>query len=635
MAVSSRRESSSGLSSVPSEEEETKTSSISAAGRKRAAVDADEDVTSVPAKKRKPESASAEKQDGINHSAKTRSSRVKADDQVNSTASKETGETPKKSRKSAKVEVKVEVEETETAPDISSSTPKKSRKATRKVKAEAVGENAEVKDEVDEQAEEVDVEAKPKAKRKSRAGKAEAKDGVDGAADGQEESKPKRKRKSKEEKEAEMQPLATRTAGSLHYIGAHVSAAGGVHNAVQNAVHIGGNAFALFLKSQRKWANPDLKPEHSTLFRSACDNHKYLADSHVLPHGSYLVNLAHSDSARKKQAYDSFLDDLRRCEALGIKLYNFHPGNTAGEPRPKAIANLANHINAALSATSTVTLLLETMAASATSNTLGGAGFADLRDVIALVDDEHKHRVGVCLDTCHVFAAGHDLRSPDAFAATMKLFDDVVGAQYIKALHLNDSKAPLGSHRDLHANIGTGFLGLRAFHNVLNHKPFEGLPLVLETPIEVAAPASSKSKAQDNNGEEDTKDDNDATSPSSPKQKKKKPSKPPTTAKPTEDKGIWAREIKLLESLVGMSVDSAEFQQLEAELSEKGRESRDKHMEQFERKQAEAVKKGEREAKRKGKKGKEAEEEVEEALEEEGSEDGGNESEVEEREGRR
>ena len=420
---------------------------------------------------------------------------------------------------------------------------------------------------------------------------------------------PKRKRKTADEKAAEAMPLASRTTNHLYNIGAHVSAAGGVHNAITNAVHIGANALALFLKSQRKWANPALKPEHSNLFRSACTTHQYDAGKHALPHGSYLVNLAHSDPARKAQAYDSFLDDLQRCEALGIRLYNFHPGNTANAPRADAIANLAAHINAAHAATTTVTLLLETMATSSTSNTLGGQGFTDLRDTIALVQD--KSRIGVCLDTCHVFAAGHDLRTPEAFAATMQEFDRVVGAGYIKALHLNDSKAPLASHRDLHANIGTGFLGLKAFHNVMNHKAFEGLPMVLETPTDVPNPKAQGSEVVKSEEAEDSSEDkkaakgaevkavktDDIDHKDSPKEEGKKATKPKAAKPPPktiEDLNMWAREIKLLESLVSMDVNSSEFLRLEAELAEKGKASRAKHLEQFERKAAEAEKKGQR-----------------------------------------
>ena len=166
-------------------------------------------------------------------------------------------------------------------------------------------------------------------------------------------------------------------------------------------------------------------------------------------------------------------------------------------------------------------------------NVVGGR-FEDLRDVIALVDD--KARVGVCLDTCHAFAAGYDLRAPAAFAATVREFEAVVGLPYLRAFHLNDSKAPLASHRDLHANIGTGFLGLAAFHHVVNHAPFQGLPMVLETPIDAKGP----------------------------------------DGKTVEDKQVWADEIKLLESLVGMDPDGPEFAALEARLHAQGEGERSK-----------------------------------------------------------
>ena len=172
-----------------------------------------------------------------------------------------------------------------------------------------------------------------------------------------------------------------------------------------------------------------------------------------------------------------------------------------------------------------------------------GSTFEDLRDIIAQVED--KKRIGVCLDTCHVFAAGYDLRTPAAFKKTLDDFDRIVGMKYLRALHLNDSKAPFGSHRDLHQNIGLGFLGLRAFHNVMNEPRFEGLPMVLETPI-------------------DHKD--------------------PETGKDVEDKGVWAREIKMLEGLLGMDADADEFKALEKELADKGVEERQKLQEAFDRK---------------------------------------------------
>lgn len=202
-----------------------------------------------------------------------------------------------------------------------------------------------------------------------------------------------------------------------------------------------------------------------------------------------------------------------------------------------------------------MTPVLETMAG---SGSVIGSTFSDLASIIEQVAD--KSRIGVCIDTCHIFAAGYDLRAPAAFSQVMDDFERTVGSGHLKALHLNDSKAPLGSHRDLHANIGTGFLGLRAFHNVMNEKRFEGLPMVLETPI-------------------DKKD-------------------PENENKTIEDKTVWAKEIKMLESLIGTSVESQDFKSMEAELSEVGRVEREKHLEQYERKLEKEAKAAEKAASR-------------------------------------
>jgi len=347
----------------------------------------------------------------------------------------------------------------------------------------------------------------------------------------------------------------------------------GVQNAPLASVHIGGNAFALFLKSQRKWANPPLLQENADGFHNNCKHHGYKQGEHALPHGSYLVNLAHVDPVRTKQAYDSFVDDLKRCETLGIKLYNFHPGVANSTTRDKAISHLAENLNQAHAQTSTVVTVLENMAAG--GNVLGSS-FEDLRDIINETTD--KSRVGVCLDTCHAFAAGYDLRTPEAFSATMDEFDRIVGIEYLRAVHVNDSKAPFASHRDLHANIGTGFLGLRAFHNLVNDARFEGLPLILETPVEV--------KDADGVVMKDEK------------------------GKVREDKMIWAAEIKLLESLVGMDVEGEEFKRSEAELARKGRPERERLEEQIGKKVEKEAAKVARAAKKKvakGKKGKKEE----------------------------
>ncbi|PHH63693.1 hypothetical protein CDD81_5565 [Ophiocordyceps australis] len=340
--------------------------------------------------------------------------------------------------------------------------------------------------------------------------------------------------------------MAKRTAVSTlkkaMYIGAHVSAAGGVDKAVGNAVEIGANAFALFLKSQRKWTSPPMAAEARNGFISGCKTHSIDASAHTLPHGSYLVNLAQGDAAKAEQAYTTFLDDLRRCEQLGIRLYNFHPGSTLGGSRDEAVARIAGQLNRAHGQTERVVTVLENMAGG--GNALGGA-WEDLRDIIALVKD--KERVGVCLDTCHAFAAGHDVRTPEALEQTMEAFDRIVGLKYLKAFHLNDSKAPLNSHRDLHANIGTGFLGLRAFHAIVNTDAFAGLPMVLETPIE---------RATGNGG------------------------------KPVEDRSIWAEEIKLLERLVGMDPSGDEFVALERQLHEQGAAERQRIQGQVDKKAA-------------------------------------------------
>lgn len=337
----------------------------------------------------------------------------------------------------------------------------------------------------------------------------------------------------------------------------------GVQNAPLNSVHIGANAFALFLKSQRKWVNPPMLTEAADGFHAQCKHHSYKQNEHVVPHGSYLVNLAHTDPARTTQAYDAFVDDLRRCETLGIRLYNFHPGvaNSTNGDKAKAIAHLASNINRAHKETATVVTLLENMAAG--GNVIGST-YEDLRDTIALIDD--KSRVGVCFDTCHAFAGGYDLRTPEAFKATMDDFERIVGVKYLRALHVNDSKAPFSSHRDLHANIGTGFLGLRAFHNIVNEPRFAGLPLVLETPIEVRD--ADGQLVKDEKGKE------------------------------KEDKNIWATEIKLLESMVGMDVESEEFLKLEADLARKGKPERDRLWEQIEKKKEKEAAKGAKKSKR-------------------------------------
>ncbi|KAL2270116.1 hypothetical protein VTJ83DRAFT_2300 [Remersonia thermophila] len=478
-------------------------------------------------------------------------------------------------RRSSRSAAQTKPETIEPKADLAASKTKKHASGTETIAAVSESKTAEVKTSISKR-KAVHAEPPTKQQDSDEAAKAAARnDGDDGNDDddqgqgGSQRSVKKRKTTAKKQPENDAaMALAPRTAiASLKhamYIGAHVSASGGVHNAVDNALQIGGNAFALFLKSQRKWVSPPLSDDARVQFRALSKKHGYDAGRHVLPHGSYLVNLAQADPAKADQAYGSFLDDLERCAALGIRLYNFHPGSTGpGGDMAGACSRIAAQLNRAHRATagSGVVTLLENMCGS--GNVVGGR-FEDLRDIIAQVDD--KSRVGVCLDTCHAFGAGYDLRSPEAWAATMGEFDRVVGLGYLRALHLNDSKAPLASHRDLHANIGTGFLGLRAFHNVVNDPRLAGLPMVLETPIDDKGP----------------------------------------DGKTVENRMIWADEIKLLESLIGMDPESDEFRDKEKELQARGAAERKRIQEQVDKKAAKDSKKG---TKAKGKRRKKSDKE--------------------------
>jgi AP endonuclease-1 len=227
-------------------------------------------------------------------------------------------------------------------------------------------------------------------------------------------------------------------------------------------------------------------------------------------------------------------------------------------------------------------------------NTIGGA-LSEFRDLLALIPKEHHSRIGICVDTCHSFAAGYDLTSPEGFKAFLTEFDELIGIRFLKALHQHDSKAPRGSKRDLHANIGTGFLGLRAFHNVMNEPRFEGLPMVLETPID-RVPGKSTADEDGGDGSEGEGEKK--------KGAKKGPKRPASAGAATvQDPGVWAREIKLLESLIGMDPEGEEFKALEAKLEEEGRAERAKHQDQYERKlEAEEKKKAKGPAKPRGQK---------------------------------
>jgi deoxyribonuclease IV len=259
-------------------------------------------------------------------------------------------------------------------------------------------------------------------------------------------------------------------------VGAHVSAGGGVENAPLNAKKIGAKAFALFTKNQRQWKAKTLTNDNIEKFRQNCEDAGYLPE-HVLPHDSYLINLGHPEKEGLGKSRDAFLDEMQRCEQLGLKLLNFHPGSHLKKIEEDAcLKRIAESINIALDKTKGVSAIIENTAGQGTNM---GFKFEHLAAIIDNVED--KKRVGVCLDTCHTFTAGYDLRTKKAFKTTMDEFDKLVGFKYLSAMHLNDSKPDLGARVDRHQSIGKGKLGVEPFRFIMNDKRFDEIPMVLET----------------------------------------------------------------------------------------------------------------------------------------------------------
>lgn len=261
-----------------------------------------------------------------------------------------------------------------------------------------------------------------------------------------------------------------------YFVGAHVSAANGIHNIFSNAKKIGAKSIGCFVRSQRRWTSSPLTEQEIEEF-IRCSKEASVSVSKIVVHGSYLINLASSNSEIRNKSFDALLDEVKRCEALGIELYTFHPGSSVSSDKSTALNNLAKLLNDAINKTKTVTILIETMAGQ--GSTICG-DFEDIGYVISKI--ETKKRIGVCLDTCHLFANGYDIR--DNWNEVLMQFDKFVGYRYIKALHLNDSKFELGAKKDRHANIGKGKLGLNCFRFIMNNQYFQNLPMILETPCE-------------------------------------------------------------------------------------------------------------------------------------------------------
>ncbi|MCD8043362.1 MAG: deoxyribonuclease IV [Tannerellaceae bacterium] len=265
----------------------------------------------------------------------------------------------------------------------------------------------------------------------------------------------------------------------MKYVGAHVSASGGVENAPVNAHAIGAKAFALFTKNQRQWKSPALTAKSIELFKERCEEYGY-TPKQILPHDSYLINLAHPDPDNWKKSYDSFEDEMTRCEQLGLDRLNFHPGSHLKLCSiDEGLANVAEGINRALDATSGVTAVIENTAGQGTNL---GHEFEHIAAIIDKVED--KSRVGVCIDTAHTLAAGYNICTLDSFTETFLLFEKIVGIEYLKGMHINDSKKELATRVDRHDNIGKGCMGLDTFRFIMSDLRFEEIPLILETPDE-------------------------------------------------------------------------------------------------------------------------------------------------------
>ena len=263
----------------------------------------------------------------------------------------------------------------------------------------------------------------------------------------------------------------------MKLIGAHVSTAGGVENAPINAHKIGAKAFALFTKNQRQWTAKPLSDKNIQEFKANCEKYGY-APQQILPHDSYLINLGHPDKLALEKSRNAFLDEMQRCEQLGLDRLNFHPGSHLKKTSiSECLQTIAESINISLDKTSGVCAVIENTAGQGSNL---GYSFEQIAEIIENVED--KARVGVCIDTCHAFTAGYDISTTSGFDHVFNEFDRIIGFRYLKGIHLNDSKKELASRVDRHEVIGKGFIGLSAFEILMNDDRFNDIPMVLETP---------------------------------------------------------------------------------------------------------------------------------------------------------
>ena len=263
----------------------------------------------------------------------------------------------------------------------------------------------------------------------------------------------------------------------MKYIGAHVSASGGVENAPVNAANIGATAFALFTKNQRQWVAKPLTTKNIDEFKANCEKYGYLP-KHILPHDSYLINLGHPEREPLEKSRVAFLDEIQRCEQLGLDRLNFHPGSHLKKVNEDISLNtVAESINWALDKSTGVTAVIENTAGQGSNL---GYRFEHLAYIIDKVED--KSRVAVCIDTCHTYTSGYDIATKEGFDKTFELFDSLIGFNYLKGMHINDSKKELATRVDRHHSLGKGFMGIDVFKRIMTDSRFDEIPLILETP---------------------------------------------------------------------------------------------------------------------------------------------------------
>ena len=263
----------------------------------------------------------------------------------------------------------------------------------------------------------------------------------------------------------------------MKYTGAHVSISGGIEKGPLNAMAIGADAMAIFTKNQRQWKSKPLTEESILNFKENLKKAGIKSDK-VLVHDSYLINLGNPDEDKRQKSLHAFIDEIKRCDILGLTLLNFHPGShLKAISEDQCMEYISKSMNIAISETDNVILVIENTAGQGTNI---GYKFEHLAKIISKIDN--KKRVGVCIDTCHTFASGYDLRDEISFNKTMEKFDEIVGNEFLRGMHLNDSKKELGTRVDRHDSLGKGFMGFKPFELIMKDDRFNDIPLILETP---------------------------------------------------------------------------------------------------------------------------------------------------------